>query len=188
MGIRFPAAMLGIFAFVAVEQAQAAELEYTYLELRVVDTEIGNLDGTGLRLNGSFNITDQWLLVGGVSTTDFDSNIDVTTLEIGAGYVYRYRQNLDLVGYGKVVNVDSDFPGGDADDTGISLAGGLRGLFTPQLEGRATVNYVNIDDADTFLEFGGDYHFTPAFSAGLTLEVGGDADSVTIGARWFFGN
>jgi len=174
-----------LFFFCALN-AQASELDYTYLELRIADTEIGNLDGTGLRFNGSFNVTEQWLLVGGVTTTDFGSGVDVTTLELGAGYIYRYRPSFDLVGYGKIVSVDADFPGGSDSETGIALVGGIRGLFTPQFEGRATVNYVNVDSADTYLEFGGDYHFNQSFSAGLTIEVGGDADSFTIGARWFF--
>ena len=178
---------LGISGALSVP-ANASDLSYTYAELRFVDTEIGSQDGDGLRINGSFEITSNWLLVAGFTTLDFDNNVDTSALEVGAGYVYRYSPKMDIVGYGKVVRTEVDFTGGDDDDTGIALAGGVRGRITPELEGRATVNYINVDETDTFFELGGDYYFNPQFSAGATLEFGGDADSLTIGVRWFFGN
>ncbi|MEO1245650.1 MAG: hypothetical protein AAFX56_08180 [Pseudomonadota bacterium] len=167
--------------------AHATDLSYDYLELRFVDTEIGSQDGDGLRLAGSYQVSGNWLLVGGYTSLDFDGGVDADTLEIGAGYVYRYKPEFDLVGYAKLVRTEVEAGGFDNDETGFSLAGGIRGRFTPELEGRATVNYIDVDDSDTFFEFGGDYHFTEQFSAGVTLEVGGDADTFTIGARWFFG-
>ena len=166
--------------------AEASDLSYTYAELRVVDSEIGNADGDGLRLNGSLDLGNNWLLVGGYTTLDFDGNVDTSALEVGAGYVHRYSPRMDIVGYGKIVRAEVDFPGGSDDDTGFSLAGGVRGSITEQLEGRATVNYFNVDDSDTFFELGGDYYFTDQVSAGLSLEFGGDADTLTVGVRWFF--
>lgn len=168
--------------------AIASDLSYTYAELRFVDTEIGNQDGDGLRVAGSFELTGNWLLVAGFTTLDFDGNVDTSALEVGAGYVYRYHPKFDIVGYGKIVRTEVDFTGGDDDDTGISLAGGIRGRFTPELEGRATVNYINVENTDTFFELGADYYFNRQFSAGATLEFGGDADALTLGVRWFFGN
>ncbi len=168
--------------------AEATELSYNYVELRFVDTEIGSADGDGLRLNGSFEMTEEWLLVGGYTNLDFDGNVETSALEIGAGYVHRYSPRLDIVGYGKLVRAEVDFTGGDDDDTGISLAGGVRGTFTPQFEGRATINYFNVDETDTFFEVGADYYITDQFSAGGTLEFGGDADTLTLGVRWFFAN
>ena len=177
-----------VVVIAGVAPTQATELSYDYVELRFVDTEIGNLDGDGLRLAGSYQISGNWLLVGGFSSLDFDNDVDTTTFDIGAGYVYRYRPEFDLVGYARFVHTEVDAGPFEEDDTGIALAGGVRGLFTPAFEGRATVNYINVDDSDTFFEFGADYHFNPQFSAGATLDVGGDADSLTIGVRWFFGN
>lgn len=168
--------------------AAASDLSYNYAELRFVDTEIGSQDGDGLRVAGSFEISQNWLVVAGITALDFDNSVDTTALEIGAGYVHRYNPNLDIVGYAKVVRTDVDFPGGDDNDTGIALAGGVRGRITPQFEGRATVNYFNVDETDTFFELGGDFYITSQFSAGATLEFGGDADSLTLGVRWFFGN
>lgn len=177
---------LTLLALVCATATHASELSYNYAELRFVDTEIGAADGDGLRLNGSFELTGNWLLVGGYTTLDFDGGVDTSALEFGAGYVHRYSPRMDIVGYGKLVRTEVDTPFGDDDDTGISLAGGVRGSFTPEFEGRATVNYINVDETDTFFEIGGDYYFDDQFSAGATLEFGGDADTLTLGVRWFF--
>lgn len=186
MNHRFQFLTLSAVLLAASLTANASDLDYSYAELRIVDTEVGSADGDGLRLNGSYEITREWLLVGGYTTLDFDG-ADLDTFEIGAGYVYPFQDNWDLVSYAKIVHADVDSGGFSDDETGFSLAGGFRGLFTPQFEGRATINYIDLDDSDTFFEIGGDYYFNSVFSAGATLEFGGDADTLTIGARWFFG-
>jgi hypothetical protein len=73
-----------------------------------------------------------------------------------------------------------------SDDNGVALSGGVRGLLTPQFEIRGSVNYINVDDSDTYLELAGDYYFTRQFSAGLSLEFAGDSDLFSIGARYYF--
>lgn len=168
--------------------ASATDLSYDYAELRFVNTEIGSADGDGLKLGGSYEINPNWLILGSYSMLDFDGNVDTTALEIGGGYVHRYNQQIDFVGTIRVVRATVDFQGGDDDETGFALSGGIRGRITPNLEGRASINYFNVDETDTFFELGGDYYFNDQFSAGATLEAGGDADTLTLGVRWFFGN
>ena len=77
-------------------------------------------------------------------------------------------------------------PGGSSDDSGFAFSGGARGLLTPQFEVRGSVNYINLDNSDTYLEIAVDYYFTEQFAAGVSLEFPGDADVFTIGGRWFF--
>ena len=172
----------------AVAPALASDLDYNYAELRFVDTEIGNADGDGLRLAGSFELQGNWLLVADFTALDFDQNVDLTTFAVGAGYVHRYNEQLDLVGYAKLIRAEIDTNFGDDDENGFSVAGGVRGSVTPQIEARALLTHVDTFDRDTFIEVGGDFYFNEQFSAGATLEFAGDADTLTIGVRWFFGN
>lgn len=174
-------------AMAATAPATASDLDYNYAELRFVDTEIGSADGDGLRLAGSFELQDNWLLVADFSALDFDGGVDLTTFAVGAGYVHRYTEKLDIVGYAKLIRASIDTPFGDDDENGFSVAGGVRGSVTPQIEARALLTHINIDDSDTFIEVGGDYYFNKQFSAGATLEFAGDADTLTLGVRWFFG-
>ena len=75
---------------------------------------------------------------------------------------------------------------GDADDTGFAFSAGARGLLAPKFEIRGSVNHINVDGSDTYLQIAGDYYFTSQFSAGVSLDVAGDTDSFSIGGRWYF--
>ena len=168
----------------AQEQRQPARLSYSYAELRFVDVDEN--DGDGFEFNGSFELGSNWIVLGGVTLLDFDSNVDSTTFEIGGGYVYPYRSNFDLLGTVRFIRTDVESPFGDFDDSGVAVSAGVRGMFAPNFEVRGLVNHVNLDDSDTFLEFAVDYHFTNRVAAGLSVDVGGDSDVWSVGGRWFF--
>ena len=166
------------------QQPSQSDLSYTYAELRFVDVDING--GDGFRFGGSYEFDGPWLLLGAITALDFNNNVDSTLLEVGGGYVWKYTDDFDLLGTLRLVRAEVDTPGGSADDTGFALSAGTRGLLAPQFEVRGSVNHINLDNSDTYLELAGDYHFTEQFSAGMSLEFAGDADSFTLGARWFF--
>ncbi len=173
----------GIAIAQTVEEQQVG-LSYTYAELRFVDVD--DRGGHGIRFKGSFELENNWMIVGGLTDLDFNNNVDSTTVELGGGYVWHYSTDFDLVSTVRVVQIDTDTPGGNFDDTGFALSAGTRGLLAPQFEIRGFVNHINLDNSDTYLELAGDYYFTDRFSAGVSLEFAGDTDAITIGARWFF--
>ena len=86
----------------------------------------------------------------------------------------------------RYINTEIENPGGSIDDDGFAISAGTRGWLTPEFEIRGSVNHINLGNSDTYLELAGDYHFTEQFAAGLTVELAGDTDVITIGARWFF--
>lgn len=162
----------------------AVDLSYSYAELRFVDVDQNG--GDGIRIYGSYEADPNWLIVGGVTALDYNNNVDTTQLEIGGGYVWHYTPDFDLFGTLRLVRFDIDTPGFDSDDTGFAFSAGTRGLLAPRFEVRGSVNHINLDDSDTYLELAGDYFFNEQISAGLSLEFAGDNDVLTIGARWFF--
>ncbi len=176
-------------AIAQTTKEQQVDLSYSYAELRFVDVD--RRGGDGIRLNGSFDLENNWLMVGGLTSLDFNNNVDETTVELGAGYVWHYSKDFDFVSTLRFVQTDFDTPGGNFDDNGFAFSAGARGTLTPQFEIRGSVNHINIDNitidnSDTYLDLAGDYYFTEQFSAGLSLEFAGDTDVFTIGARWFF--
>ncbi len=181
---RFLLSLLCVPALSLAQRATVDDLSYTYAELRYVDVDESG--GDGLRFNGSYDLGNNWIIVGGLTSLDFNQGVDLTVFEIGGGYVYPYHEDFDLVATARFVNAEVDTPFGDDDDSGIALSAGTRGLIAPQFEVRGSVNYVNVIDSDTFLELAGDYYFTRQFSAGLSVEFAGDADLFTIGARYYF--
>ncbi|MFV1998639.1 MAG: outer membrane beta-barrel protein [Acidiferrobacterales bacterium] len=166
-----------------VEQ-KSAKLSYTYAELRFVDVDFRG--GDGIRFNGSYEMDGNWLIVGGLTSLDFNNNVDSTLLELGGGYVWHYTEDFDLVSTLRLVRSEIDNGGINADETGFAFSAGTRGLLAPQFEIRGSVNHINLKDSDTFLELAGDYYFTEQVSAGVSLEFAGDRDTITIGVRWFF--
>jgi len=165
-------------------EKKPVDLSYTFAELRFVDVDFRG--GDGFRINGSYELESNWLIVGGLTALDFNNNVDSTLVELGGGYVWHYSEDFDLLSSVRVVRSDVDVGGIGADETGFALSAGTRGLLTPQFEIRGSVNHINLDDSDTYLELAGDYYFTEQFSAGVSLEFAGDMDAFTIGARWFF--
>lgn len=174
--------LAGGSAFAQAPQEPA--LGYNFAELRFVDVDVNG--GDGLKLGGSFRFSGNWLAVGSLTRLNFNNDVDSTTLELGAGYVWPYRPDWDFLANVRIIRTDVDFPFGSADDTGVGLTGGVRGLIAPQFEVRGAVQHVSVDDSDTYLELAGDYYFTPNVAAGLSIEFGGDVDAWTIGARWYF--
>lgn len=169
----------------AAAQAQTEpSLNYNYAELRFVDVDVAG--GDGFRLGGSYELDNNWLIVGSLTTLDFNNDVDTFTIDVGVGYVWPWQEDWDLVATARFLNTDVDTPFGSDDDSGLGLSGGIRGLITPEVEVRGAVNHVTVGDSDTFVEIAGDYYFTPQFAAGLSVDVLGDVDTFTIGARWFF--
>ena len=159
-------------------------LDYSFAELRFVDVDVSG--GDGFRLAGSYRLEGNWLIVGALTDLGFDNDVDSFTFEVGGGYVWPYRADWDLFGTVRYINTDVDGPGGSVDDSGIGITGGVRGKIAPQFEVRGSVNHVSVGDSDTFLQLAGDYYFTSEFAEGLSVDVGGDVDTFTIGALWFF--
>ncbi len=173
----------GIAIAQTVEE-KPVDLSYSYAVLRFVDVDFR--DGDGIRFSGSYELDGNWLIVGGLTALDFNNNVDSTLVELGGGYLWHYSDDFDLISTLRLVRSEIDVGGIDTDETGFALSAGARGLLAPQFEISGSVNHINLDDSDTYLELAGDYYFTEQISAGASLEFAGDTDAFTIGVRWFF--
>lgn len=166
------------------QNSAPGDLSYSFAELRFVDVDTNG--GDGFQLAGSYELDGDWILVGSLTSLDFNGDIDTTLLEVGGGYVWDYTDDFDLFSTLRLVWAEVDTPFGDADDTGFAFSAGARGLLAPKFEIRGSVNHINVDGSDTYLQIAGDYYFTSQFSAGVSLDVAGDTDSFSIGGRWYF--
>lgn len=172
------------FAQDAPTASAGSGLSYTYVELRYLDGDERGSDG--LRIGGSYRVNEDWLVLGEIGDLDVGSGADQSTYKIGGGYIHPLEdQNFDLIG--TVSLIRKEFSGSffDADDTGIALSAGARGSVSPRFEVRGSVNHVNLDNNDTYLELAGDYHFTEQLSAGVGIEFAGDEDLLSIGVRFY---
>ncbi|HWM30071.1 MAG TPA: hypothetical protein VNQ14_16530 [Woeseiaceae bacterium] len=180
-------------ALLAAGSVVAAELDYNYAELRYVDTELDSggfdADGDGFKIGGSMELAQSVHLFGNFQTLDFGSGVDVSAFEVGGGYAMPLNNGADLVARLSYIDGEIDFGTGDADDSGFGFAAGFRNMFTPQIEGRAFINYTDLDESgdETSIELAGDYFLNDEIALGASLELGDDVTTWTLGARWFFG-
>ncbi len=177
------AALLLLHGAVFAQESEQTTLSYSFGEFRYVDVDDGD---NGFELGGSYQFTANWIGVASLSSLDYGGGVDVTSFEIGAGYVFPLQGNWDMQTNARFIRTEVDTRFGSGDDTGIGLLAGVRGLLVPALEIRGNVHYVNVDESDVFLEFAGDWYITPQWAAGLSVEFGGDVDLWTIGARFYF--
>ena len=181
------AATLLLVTGMAVSSVQASDVNYNYIEGRyIVDAEDNNIDGDGFRIGGSYRLNSDLYAFGSYETLDFDFNNDVDILEFGAGYIYPLNTQWDANFTLSFMNVDVSSNTINNDDNGFSITGGVRGMFTSKIEGRAKVSYQDVTDSDTFITLGGDYFFTPNLSAGVEIDLAGDVDKLSIGGRYYF--
>ena len=163
---------------------QASDVKYNYIEGRyILDAEAdNNVDGDGFQLGGSFRIANDFYLIGSYQSLDLDFNNDIDTLKVGAGYILPIHDKWDANFSLSLVNSDTN----NNDDSGFAVSAGVRGMLTPKIEGRASVNYIDVNNSDTYITLGGDYFVLRNLSVGVEADVSGDLDTVSIGARYFF--
>jgi len=169
--------------------AFASDLGYTYAELRYLDVDFDAGSGAdGVTGIGWYRLNDRLFLIGQLISLNFDTGIDATTYAAGGGLIQPLNDKWDAVATATYRHTELDSTIRDVSRDGYGLQLGFRGMPIPKIETRAFVNYVDVTKPDTSLQLGGDYFFSPAFCAGLTGEFLGDADTITLGVRYAFGN
>jgi hypothetical protein len=170
---------------------ESAQFNYTYVQVSYDETDFDvgplSLDGDGLTLSGSFELTDEWHIYTSYSQIDLDpGNADVDTWAIGAGYVFPLKDGIDL--YGRVLYIDQNADAGAAsiDDDGLAVQGRIRARITDEFELEGGIQYVDVSDSDISLQASARYNFTEQFSAGIGISFAGDTDGIGINARYSF--
>jgi hypothetical protein len=169
---------------------QSPQFTYSYVELGYDETDYDtrpfDMDGDGLTLSGSFEINDDWHAYASYGSSDLDFGIDLDTWTLGAGYVFPFKEDIDLYGRVLYIDLNSDAPLARPDDDGLGLQFRIRARLTDELEVEGGLQHVEVADSDTSLQASARYHFTETFSAGIGITFAGDTDGIGINARYSF--
>jgi hypothetical protein len=171
----------------AVPGSALAEFSYHFLEGSFVDVEIDdtNIDGHGIRIEGSSQISDAFFIRAEYADYDFDFNVDGSIIEFGGGYFHTLNESLDFVAVGQYVQIEVE----GIDDDGLGIGGGVRTRFSDSIEADAVLHWVDLDDSgsDTYIDLRGRYYFNEQFAVTLKFELGSDSfDTKGIGVRYSF--
>ena len=173
----------------------ADELSYRYVDVAhfpeaEIDADGVDVDGDGVQLRGSLPVYQNIFALAEFQDLSLDGGVDVTRMMVGAGGHWALGPNLDLIARGGLVQVEVDAGRFDDDDTGLFAGVRLRSLVAPKIEVEGGVEHVAVDvagiDGDTYLIGEGRYNFTPQFSAGVLITVGGDTSVFGAQGRFNF--
>lgn len=180
---------VAILAAAASAHAQApadrpSSYDYAHAGLAITSLDHGGFEG-----GGSFTVARNLHVFASYQDWDLNSNVDRSTLQVGAGYHWDISNNLDLVLALAYADSKLDTPGsGRIDDNGAILSAGLRGWITNAVELSGTILLDDsLDSSDTVIELGGEYHMSDQFSLGGRVRVDEDLTTLFVGGRFYFG-
>ncbi len=142
---------------------------------------LGTFDG--YQLKGSKQISDDFYIAGDYTDVS-KSGLDLALLTVGFGYKNDFSNTSSFFTELDYARLDI---GGGADDTGYELTVGIRSMFTEQIELKAAVEYLDIDNDDTTsMVLGGAYNLTDNFALFADYKYESDISSYGVGVRFNF--
>jgi hypothetical protein len=182
--LKMNAAGLIVTAALALPMTAAAE-DFSYRHVDVahlpsveIDGDGGDIDGDGFQLRGSLPVYQNIFAVAEFLNLDLDNGVDATRFLVGAGAHWPIGNNMDIIARGGIVSYEVDFGRFDDDDTGLFAGARLRATVAPKVEVEGGIEHFRVEvaglDNDTYLIGEGRYNFTPQWSAGLIITLGGD--------------
>jgi hypothetical protein len=177
--------------------ASADTFSYRYADVaRFPEAEIDgdgdnvDVDGDGIQLRGSLPVYENIFVLAEFQALDLDNGVDATRFMVGAGGHWPLSTTVDIIARAGVVSYEVDFGRFDDDDTGLFAGARVRTTVAPKIELEGGVEHLRVEvaglDNDTYLIGEGRYNFTPQWSAGLIITLGGDTSVFGAQGRFSF--
>ncbi len=180
-----------MLAFATPAMAETPGYNYGTLGWQKVtlDDNFLDIDGDGFGIGGSFEVADNWHLVGGYSSIGFDFGIDLNTLQVGAGYHTDISATTSFYTNLLWVSAEADAGGSlNADEDGFGIGIGVRNNATDRVELEGGINYVDLGDGADGISVSAAlwYKLTDNFSLGVTAGAEEDVLGLGVGGRLYF--
>jgi hypothetical protein len=168
--------------------AGAADLQWSYVDVRYTGYEEPGADGDGFGIGGSYAIGTDWYVLGAyddLALEAFGFDVDATMWRIGLGSHRPVNDSAEVFTEITYEAISVSVLGFSADDNGYGFRFGLRGMVTDSFEASGGLRYVDTGFSDTLLSLGAVYHLNDR--AGLTFNYeDGDSTLWAVGARFAF--
>jgi hypothetical protein len=183
------AALLTLPLAASAENFSYRNVDVAHLPKVEIDGDGGDVDGDGVQLRGSLPVYQNIFALAEFQDLDLDNGVDATRLMVGVGGHWPVG-NVDIIARGGVVSYEVDFGRFDDDDTGLFVGARVRAIVAPKIEVEGGVEHLRVEvaglDNDTYLIGEGRYNFTPQWSAGLIVTLGGDTSVFGAQGRFNF--
>jgi len=163
----------------------AADLNWSYLDVRYTGYEEPSVTGDGFGVTGSYAVGNSVYVIGayddlGLEILGFDA--DGTLWRIGLGTHRAVNGSTEIFSEISYETVELSIGGFSADDNGYGFRIGLRGFVTEAFEASGGLRYIDTGASDTLLGIAGVYHLNDRFAVTANYEDG-DATIWAAGIR-----
>jgi len=179
-----------------------AQISYSYLEGSFTSNEVetgafGERDAVGVDLAISYEIESFLHLFAGYRLIDVDGlPLEQEAVETGVGFNFDFDENrnvfLNLSALTFDVELDDPtFGTVTGDDDGLGFAIGYRETNHTRLEFEISLDYVELDKANTsdrYMDMSLQYEITPRFKVLGGIRFGGDDNNFRAGVRYYLPN
>lgn len=166
---------------------RAPAVSYTHAGARYMfqDLDEYNCDQDGINLYGSLDIQDGWFARAAFSDVSGDNGCGSSNVVAGGGYHTRFDQNMDMYATLSFESISPDGEGNDS-DSGLIMAGGIRGFLTGQLEGGIEIFHSTTFDGTTGINGVLAYWFNDVVAMTGDVGLASDITTFAVGVRFNF--
>ena len=187
--------VLILFTFCVSSRAIADDISYRYVELTGTSGRGAGNDNVGLRMTGTYSVSENLYLSAQVISNEVDTNLKSGSefYRIGVGARKALTQTLDgvfSINYGRL-DLDLSLPNGrnvGFEDSGGVFESGVRGRIGDAWEYSALLQFLDWDSRDLGYRVGGVYRLAESrVSIGLYYaHHESEWDQVELGLRYRF--
>ena len=183
-----------LVAFSASAGAQGFDYSFFQVGYERVTLDDGSfdVDGDGIGIEGSFEISQSFFLTADYGIAEFEEagvEVDVDTLSAGIGWHTPLSDQLDFVANLSYEYIELSALGQSQDESGYGLGAGLRYQATDALEINGGIGYVDYGDGDdTTLGVRALYGITDNIDVAVSGEWGDDSSAYGLSGRFYFGS
>lgn len=174
-----------LFSSSTMAQTGPRQISYDYVGVKYVNQNLDQFDchQDGLNIHGSMDLNSGWYAQASFTDVSGDNGCGSSTVVGQGGYRTAFDDRFYMYGQIGIESVSVD--AGD-NDSGIILAGGLRGFVKPKIEAQFELSHHTVAEGETLLTAMGYYWFAPNIAGTLEIGFGADTTAFGVGARMNF--
>ena len=176
----FASAILSVLSFGAMADGPSfnnVEVGYSNVDFD------GIVDLSGFELKSSWELSDNWYLAGDYSDVS-EGGFDMNLMSFGVGYKNHFSTNSAFFAQLEYAEMEAD---GGVDEDGYEVTFGIRSMVSEQVELKAAIEYLEIDNEDTTsLVLGSAYNFSDNIAAYAEYKYESDVSRYGVGLRFSF--
>ncbi|MEP1742194.1 MAG: porin [Kangiellaceae bacterium] len=173
-------AVLSVISFGAM--AETPSFDYVEFGFTEYDSDgLGKLDG--FELTASKELNNNFYVAGDLARVN-EGGFDLDTMTIGVGYKNQFSSNSTFfseIDFAKIKNSN------DFDENGFQVTAGIRSMLGKNLELKAAVEYLDINDVDeTSYVVGGAYNLNSDLAVYADYTYESELSKYGVGIRYNF--